>query len=211
MPEAAEPAAPAEPIVTTQAEQTAFTIVVLGDSLTAGYGLDREDALPEQMADILEKSGKPVNMVNAGVSGDTTAGGLARYDFSVKSAKPDLLVVALGANDFLNGMSAEAAKANLGEIIGKAQSDGVQVILASVETGDVSKLDSRIEAYANIYPELAAAYDVPLFKGLLTGVRGRTDLIQLDGLHPTKAGVAIMAERMAAFVGDYVPDEAVAP
>ena len=128
VPQAATEPAPAEPI---EAEDAAFTIVMLGDSLTAGYGLDREDALPEQMGAIFQRNGYQVNMVNAGVSGDTTAGGLARYDFSVKSAEPDLLVVALGANDFINGMSAAAARANLAAIIEKAQSDGVAVILAS--------------------------------------------------------------------------------
>jgi len=184
-----------------------FTIVMLGDSLTAGFGLATNEALPEQIARVLEGNGFEVNVVNAGVSGDTTAGGLARYDWSVASANPDLLIVALGANDFLNGTSAANARSNLGAILARANADGVQAILASVEAGDIAQGDPRIAEYAAIYPALAAEYDVPLFVGILEGVRGSPSLVQLDGLHPTREGVKVMAARMAKFIGPFLPEE----
>lgn len=191
--------------ITTPVAETRFTIVMLGDSLTAGFGLATREALPEQVALILERDGYAVNVVNAGVSGDTTAGGLARYDWSVASANPDLLIVALGANDFLGGIPAATARANLAAILARAQSDGTPVILASVEAGEIAQNDARIRAYAVIYAELAAEYDVPLFVDILSGVRGKPSLVQLDGLHPTREGVKVMAARMGKFIVPYLP------
>lgn len=208
-PDAVLETVPKEPNLAVPVSDGAFTIVVLGDSLTAGFGLAREDALPEQMGALFAASGRDnVTMVNAGVSGDTTAGGLARYDWSVASANPDLLIVALGANDFLGGVAATDARGNLAQIIERAQAGNVSVILANVEAGDIATRDPRIAAYAAIYPDLAETYDVPLFKGILGGVRGQTGLIQSDGLHPTRQGVAIMAERLAGFVAAYLPEQA---
>ena len=188
-------------------EAAPYKIVMLGDSLTAGFGLAADEALPERLEVIFEGNGFDVDVVNAGVSGDTTAGGLARYDWSVASAEPDLLVVALGANDFFNGVPARAARDNLAAILARAQADGVPVILASVEAGDNPDENPRIEEYAAIYPELAAEYDVPLFEDILRGVRGDLSLVQLDGLHPTREGVKVMATRMAKFIGAYLPDQ----
>lgn len=196
----------AAPAATEVVVDDRFTIVMLGDSLTAGFGLATKYALPEQMADIFKRNGFDIKVINAGVSGDTTAAGLARYDWSVGSADADLLVVALGANDFLNGSSPVTARRNLAEIIERAKSDGLQVILAGVEAGAIAGRDVEIGEYAAIYPELAAAYDVPLFDDILGGVRGNPDLLQLDGLHPTRRGARVMAERMAKFVGAYLPE-----
>ena len=195
----------------TNAEDTAFTIVMLGDSLTAGFDLAIEEALPDQVALLLESKGYDVNVINAGVSGDTTAGGLARYDWSVASANPDLLIVALGANDFLGGLSPTRAKDNLGSILERAKADGLEVILASVEAGNRGDDDPRIAEYSAIYPELAEAYDVPLFEDILRGVRDDFTLVQLDGLHPTRDGVKLMARRMARFLEPHLPKEASAP
>ncbi len=207
------PPAPASAPVTVEVAPQApvqderFTIVMLGDSLTAGFGLATDEALPEELARILARNGFNLDVINAGVSGDTTAGGLARYDWSVASAKPDLLIVALGANDFLQRIPAEQARKNLSAIIERAQGDGVGVVLASVEAGGNEDEDPRIDAYAAIYPELAAKYDVPLFEDILRGVRGEFTLMQLDGLHPTREGVKIIATRMAKFVGPYLPEQ----
>lgn len=195
----------------TEAEETTFTIVMLGDSLTAGFDLAIEEALPDQVALLLESKGYDVNVINAGVSGDTTAAGLARYDWSVASANPDLLIVALGANDFLGGLSPVRAKDNLGAILERAQADGVDVILASVEAGNGADDDPRIAEYSAIYPELADAYDVPLFEDILRGVRDEFTLVQLDGLHPTRDGVKVMARRMARFLEPHLAKEASAP
>jgi len=184
-----------------------FTIVMLGDSLTAGFGLATEEALPEQLALLLERNGFDVKVVNAGVSGDTTAGGLARYDWSVASAEPDLLIVALGANDFLGGTPAATARANLGAILQRAKADGLEVVLAGVSAEDISENDERIRAYKVIYEELAAEYETPLFGDILGGVRGNPNLVQLDGLHPTRDGVKVMAARMGKFIGVFLPEQ----
>ena len=181
-------------------------VVMLGDSLTAGYGLPEDQALPVQVGTALAALGIDAEMVNAGMSGDTTGGGLDRYDWSVRSADPDLLLIALGANDFLRGLSAEATTANLSKIIETAQGDGVDVVLISVEARSTELTDSREAAFAAIYPSLAETYDVTHYRGLLDGVRDRPELLQPDGLHPTAEGVRLMAERLAAFLTPYIEE-----
>jgi len=171
-------------------------VVFLGDSLTAGFGLAAQDALPDQVARALAQGGVEIATVNAGVSGDTTANGLARYDWSVASAKPDLLVVALGANDYLLGLSPDTARDNLAAIITRAQADGVPVLLAGIEPRSDAAQGSRDAAFAAIYPDLAAEHGVPLYPALLEGVRDNPELLQSDGVHPTADGVALMAERL---------------
>ena len=175
-------------------------IVFLGDSLTAGFGLGPEFALPEQIGARLEAAGVAATIINAGVSGDTTGGGLARYDWSVASAEPDLVFVALGANDYLGGGSPEQAKENLRAILTRIKEDGAQAVLASVEARSTGIDDPRAEAFSQIYPELAAEFAVPHFIGLLSKVRGQTDLLLQDGLHPTAEGIGLMADDVAAFL-----------
>ncbi len=192
----AEPA----PTTTTETEAGGPVLVFLGDSLTAGFGLGPEYALPEQIGARLERAGVEARIINAGVSGDTTAGGLARYDWSVASANPDLVFVALGANDYLGGGSPDQARANLRAILTRLQADGVQAVIASVEARASGIDDPRAEAFSQIYPELAAEFGVPHFIGLLSKVRGRADLLLQDGLHPTAEGVGLMADDVAAFL-----------
>jgi len=211
-PDAGEPVATPEPApVANQAPQSAEpasdevpadtpVIVFLGDSLTAGFGLGQEFALPEQIGARLETAGVDVTVVNAGVSGDTTAGGLARYDWSVASANPDVVFVALGANDYLSGGSPEQARTNLRAILTRIQADGAQAVIASVEARSSGIDDPRAEAFSQIYPELAAEFDVPHFIGLLSKVRGQTDLLLQDGLHPTAEGIGLMADDVTAFL-----------
>ena len=110
----------------------AFVIVMLGDSLTAGFGLPEDDAPPALIEERLRGQGLNVDVINAGVSGDTTAGGLARYDWSVASAKPDLLVIALGANDYLGGVTPARARQNLNAIIGRAQEAALPIALVGL-------------------------------------------------------------------------------
>ena len=175
-------------------------IVFLGDSLTAGFGLASEAALPDQMQARLRDAGLDVSIVNAGVSGDTTANGLARYAWSVGSLEPDTVIIALGVNDYLLGLSSDITRANLAALIEQAQADGTSVILAGLEPRFDAPEGSRDAAFAAIYPELAATYDVPLYPALMRGVRDNPDLLQGDGLHPTTAGVVVMADQMATFL-----------
>ncbi len=217
--ESEAPAEPGSPVVVpapadiatenvTLSEPGKTTIVFLGDSLTAGFGLSTTDALPEQLEALFHAEGREdLVFINAGVSGDTTGGGLARYDWSVASADPDLLIVALGANDFFGGVDPANVKANLAAIIERAQADDLPIILASVEAGEIAEIDEFVAAYTGIYPELAEAYNVPLYTDVLSGVRGNANLVQQDGLHPTKEGVAVMAERMSEFLWAHLPED----
>lgn len=175
-------------------------IVMLGDSLTAGYGLPAEAAVPVLTEQRLEASGFDVDIINAGVSGDTTSMGLARYDWSVASTDPDILIIALGANDFLSGLPAELARDNLAKIIEKAQAAEVQVILAGLEPRWPETPASLEEAYISIYPELAATYEVALYPSYMDGVWSEPDNLLPDGLHPNLKGVEIMAANLSAFL-----------
>ncbi|MEM7768234.1 MAG: arylesterase [Pseudomonadota bacterium] len=176
------------------------TVVFLGDSLTAGFQLPPGDALPAQVGRVLAARGIKINAVNAGVSGDTTANGLARYDWSVAAANPDLLVIALGANDYLLDLSPDLTRTHLASLIDRAQAVGVPVILAGIEPRSGAAPGSRDAAFASIYPDLAAEYDLPLLPALLEGVRGEPSLLLSDGLHPTAEGVAIMAQQLGEVI-----------
>lgn len=196
-PSASPSAARVEEAAETETTQRGPTVVMLGDSLTAGFGLAAEEALPAALERRLAEIGVSAVFVNAGVSGDTTGGGRDRYDFSVRGADADLVLVALGANDFLRGLAPEIAKENLAAIIEAAQADGAPVALIGLKppTGG-----ARAAAFAAIYPALAEAYGVPLFDAMLRSVRNKPALIQSDGLHPTAAGVEMIAEDLAPFV-----------
>ncbi|MDA8708097.1 arylesterase [Hellea sp.] len=176
------------------------TIVFLGDSLTAGFGLSRKDALPQQVAAQLQDSYPNLTIINSGRSGDTTAGGFARYEKSVAAHNPDILILALGANDYIYGRDAKSAKANLTAIIDKAQNDGIQVALAGLVPQSMAKLQTREGRFAAIYPDLARQYNLPLHAELTRGVTGNRDLLLWDQLHPNARGVTVMASNMADFL-----------
>lgn len=176
------------------------TVVMMGDSLTAGFALPEYAALPAQLEDALRAEGVAARFINAGVSGDTTAGGLERYGWTVANAETDMLILALGANDYLSGVAPQAAKANLAAIIERAQADGVAVVLIGLRPQQTQNVTARDAAFATIYPRLAQRYGVPLYPALLAGVRGDPALLQADGLHPTADGVALIASRLAEFV-----------
>lgn len=173
-------------------------VVFLGDSLTAGLGVAEEEAFPEQVRRLLEARGTEVRITNAGVSGDTTAGGLTRLDW-VLGQGPDLVVVALGANDGLRGLSVDETEANLREIVERARASGARVVLAGMRLPPNYGRDYG-ERFAALYPRLAAELGVPLVPFLLEGVGGRPELNQADGIHPTAAGHRRMAEVVAPWV-----------
>jgi len=175
------------------------TLVCLGDSLTAGYGLDEAQAYPE----LLEKKLKDWKVVNAGVSGDTTAGGLKRLDWILKS-KPDAVFVALGANDGLRGIRPSETEKNLGLIVSKIQASGAKVYLAGMfvptNYGQDYFFDFKI-----LYPRVAKRFGVPLMPFLLQDVGGVERLNQADGLHPNAEGAQIVAEHVYQFLKKYLP------
>jgi acyl-CoA thioesterase-1 len=167
-------------------------IVVLGDSLTAGLGLAPRDAYPALLQQRLDASGLDFEVVNAGVSGDTSAGGLARLDWALQG-DVRILVVALGGNDALRALPAEELRRNLGAIIEKAQSRGITVMLAGMEAPPNFGRD-YIVSFHNVYPALATQYHVAFVPFLLQGVAGSDALNQRDGIHPTAEGARILAD-----------------
>jgi acyl-CoA thioesterase-1 len=180
------PAAPAEPVSARQ------RIVVLGDSLTAGLGIDRDQAYPARLEQLLKDAGHDYEVINAGVSGDTTAGGLRRLDWALEG-NVRVLIVALGGNDGLRGLSIEEMKRNLTEIIMRAQQKDIKVLLAGMEAlpnlGETYTLEFR-----QAFRELAKEHQVQFVPFLLTGVAGQAKLNQADGIHPNAEGARLIAE-----------------
>lgn len=169
------------------------TVVFLGDSLTAGLGLDVPQNFPSLIQQRLAAAGYAHRVVNAGVSGDTSAGGLRRLDWALAEGKPDVLVVGLGGNDGLRGLPPEQLEENLAAIIEHGQKRGVTVILAGMEAPPNFGADytSRFRA---VYPRLAERYGVTLIPFLLEGVAGVGSLNQADGIHPNARGAELLAE-----------------
>jgi acyl-CoA thioesterase-1 len=173
-------------------------IVALGDSLTAGYGLATEQAYPSLLEAQLRSAGYNATVVNAGVSADTSAGGLRRVDWAL-DADVRIMIVALGGNDALRGLSVDELRQNLASIIERAQAKGVAVILAGMEAPP-NLGPAYTRAFRQVYRDLADRYRVPLLPFLLDGVAGRFDLNQADGIHPNAAGAAIVAQNLWPFV-----------
>jgi len=169
-------------------------IVVLGDSLSAGFGLAAQDALPAKLERALKARGLPVEIENAGVSGDTAAGGLARLDWSVPEGT-DAVILELGANDALRGADPKATRAALEAIIRKLKARKVAVLLAGMLAPRNFGPD-YVQAFDAIYPELAAAHSLILYPFIADGIAGDAALNQADGIHPTAAGVDIIVARM---------------
>ena len=171
-------------------------IVVLGDSLTAGLGIPAANAYPSLLQQRVDAEGLNFDVVNAGVSGDTSAGGLSRLDWALQG-DVRLLIVALGANDGLRGLPVEQLRRNLARIIQRAKTRGIAVILAGMEAPPNFGGD-YIVAFHQVYPSVAAEYDVALVPFLLEGVAGRADLNQNDGTHPSVDGARIVADNVWA-------------
>ena len=186
--------APAPPVVadasTDPAVANAPRIVFLGDSLTAGYGLDRDDAVPALIQTRLRDAGYAYEVVNAGVSGDTSAGGLSRLDWSL-SGDVSVLVVELGANDGLRGLPVRELKRNLTEIITRAQAKGIKVILTGMEAPPNFGPAYTTE-FREVYRQLAHEHDVTFVPFYLDGVAGIPDLNIADGIHPNAEGSRII-------------------
>jgi len=173
-------------------------IVALGDSLTAGLGVGPSDALPAVLERLLKGKGYPVEIQNAGVSGDTTAGGLARLDWAVPDGT-QAVILALGANDMLGGLDVQRARNNLESIIKQLKARHIPVLLAGMHANRTLG-DDYVKAFDRIYPELAETYGLIFYPFLLDGVALDPKLNQADGLHPNPEGVRRIAERMLPFV-----------
>lgn len=176
------------------ARAEATNIVVLGDSLTAGYGLARNESFPAQLEAALKARGYNVRIVNAGVSGDTARAGLKRLDWAL-SPDTDAVIVELGGNDALQGLPPEATKTALAKIIARLQTKGLPVLLAGMEAPrNLGK--AYVTSFGKIYPALARQYDVLLYPFFLEGAALNGALMQRDGIHPNAEGVAVIVKNI---------------
>jgi acyl-CoA thioesterase I len=173
---------------------TARTIVAFGDSLVAGLGLPENEAFPARLEAALRDRGHDVTVVNAGVSGDTTSGGLARLEWSVPEGTGGV-ILELGANDMLRGISPAQTLANLDAIIARLKERNIPVLLAGMRAAPNMGTEYASEFDA-IYPELAQRHGIGLYPFFLDGVAAQPELNQSDGMHPNRAGVDVIVQRM---------------
>jgi len=167
------------------------TIVVVGDSLSSGYGLTAEQSWVAMLTERLESEAYGYEVVNASIAGDTSAGGLARLPRLLAAHDPALVVIELGGNDGLRGQPVETLRANLARMIELSQQHGARVLLAGMQIPP-NYGPAYTRALASVYPELAARFDVPLVGFLLDGVALHPELMQADGIHPNAAGQKIV-------------------
>jgi acyl-CoA thioesterase I len=171
-------------------------IVALGDSLTAGYGLQAGEDFASKLQESLIKEGLDVKIDNAGVSGDTTAGGLARIDWAIEGdQKPDLVLVALGANDMLRGIDPAVTKDNLSKILTKLKEKEIPAFLIGMRSPTNMGQFFRGK-FDKVYKELAGEYGVPLYPFFLDGVAMKADLNLEDGMHPNAKGVDMIVQKI---------------
>ena len=187
-------------------------VVFLGDSLTAGLGLDEDQAYPAVLERELEEEGLPVRVLNAGVSGDTTAGGLSRIGWLL-GQRPDVVVVALGANDGLRALPVEQAEKNLREIVRRSQAAGARVLLLGMKMPP-NYGPEYTRSFEGMYAAIAKDMNVPLVPFLLEGVGGERSLNQGDGIHPTAKGPEVLAKKVRPYLEEVLremePKEAAA-
>jgi acyl-CoA thioesterase-1 len=191
LPLAALHAQPAQPV------GSPIKLVFLGDSLAAGLGLKPEQSFPSRLEAALRAQGRNVTVLNQGVSGDTTAGGLDRVDWLLAD-KPDIVLIELGANDALRGLDPALAERNLSAIIEKLKAAGVTVWLAGM-MAPRNFGPEYVAAFDGLYKRLADKYQVPLYPFILDGVAQDPALNQADGMHPNVRGAQVIADRLLPF------------
>lgn len=187
--------------VAAQAAGRPIRILAFGDSLTQGYGVPPGDDFPDVLEHALKAKGLNVSVINAGVSGDTSAGGLARLDWSLEDANnpPDAAILELGANDGLRGLPVDDMAKNLDTILARFKARGIPVLLAGMKAPR-NYGDAYAKQFDAVYPQLARKYGVLLYPFFLDGVALNTNLIQADGLHPNPAGVEVIVRNMTPMV-----------
>lgn len=198
-PEATIPAAPVE----RAPEAPRPRIVALGDSLTAGLGLPPDEAYPAVLEERIRQRGYPFQVVNAGVSGDTSAGGLRRVDWAL-DGDVRILILALGANDGLRGLPVDEMTRNLQEIIDRAQRRNVSVLLVGMEAPP-NYGERYTREYREAFQDLAKRNHVEFMPFLLAGVAAVPDLNQRDGLHPTSRGARMLADNLLPVLEKMLP------
>lgn len=184
-----------KPLVTPKLTTDKRKIVAFGDSLTAGFGLTEKESYPYLLQKKLETDGYNYEVVNAGVSGETSLGGLERIDWVLEQEKVEILILELGANDLLRGLPVAKMKQNLAKIIEKAQAKKIQVLLCGMLAPPSVGAQYQRD-YAAAFPDLASEYKVAFLPFLLENIALNKDLNQADGIHPNAKGAAIMTENI---------------
>jgi acyl-CoA thioesterase-1 len=192
------PRGPAPSATDARSETAGAQIVVLGDSLTAGYGLPAVESYPALLQKRLDREGYGLEILNAGVSGDTTAGGLRRIDW-VLHDDVRILILALGANDGMRGLPVDAMKHNLESMIERAEARKIDVLLAGMEAPP-NMGSSYTSQFKEAFEELAREHDLDFFPFLLQDVAGDPRFNQRDGIHPNAEGARIMADNVWTFL-----------
>ena len=182
------------PIDSKANQNTQIKILVLGDSLTAGYGLDKNGSFPAVLEKYLRASGWDTTITNGGVSGDTSAGGKNRLKWALRK-NPDVVIIELGANDGLRGLNPNNTKENLAAILRELRQRKISVLLAGM-LAPPNFGKTYGQEFKKIYLDLAREFNVPLYKFFLDGVAGKPALNQSDGIHPNKKGVVVIVERI---------------
>jgi acyl-CoA thioesterase-1 len=180
------------------AKPEAPKVIFLGDSLTAGLGVSVEEAFPAQVGEILAAEGHPIQVINAGVSGDISAGGASRLDWLLRQ-KPAVVVVGLGANDGLRGQPLKDLEANLLNVVQRSQAAGAKVLILGMKIPPNYGKDYA-DAFEAIYPRVAKQTGAALMPFLLEGVGGEPELNQADGIHPTVEGHKRVAKNVAPYL-----------
>lgn len=188
------------------AQNVPIKIAMLGDSLTAGYGVKPDQAIPVRLQAALKAEGRDVAVLNHGVSGDTTAGGLDRVDWMLAD-KPDIVMVELGANDALRAIDPATAERNLDAILAKLKEAKVTVWLIGM-MAPRNLGPEYVKAFDGLYKKLADKYQVPLYPFILDGVAQDAVLNQGDGLHPNPEGVEVVVQHLLPFVNKNLDDYA---
>ena len=178
----------------------------MGDSLAAGYGVKPEQSFPVRLEAALKAAGRAVTVLNQGVSGDTTAGGLERIDWMLAD-KPDIVLVELGGNDALRGTDPAVTEKNLSAIVEKLKAAGVTVWLAGMQAPRNLGSD-YVTAFDGLYKRVADKYQVPLYPFILDGLEQSPVFLQGDGIHPNPHGAQIVADRLLPFVTKNLDDAA---
>jgi len=184
-----------KPLITPNISGQRPKIVALGDSLTAGFGLTENESYPYLLQQRLKADGYDYEVVNAGVSGDTSLGGLERADWVLGQENVEILILELGANDLLRGMPVARMKDNLSKIIQKAKARNIKILLCGMLAPPTMGAEYQ-RAYTNAFPELASEHNVSFMPFVLEGIALKRELNQGDGIHPNAAGAKIMTENI---------------
>lgn len=190
-----ERSAPPSPSTEASLDDARMAVVALGDSLTAGYGMRADEAYPAFLQQKIDAKGLPFKVVNAGVSGDTTAGGRRRLGWAIDGQDVSVLIVALGGNDGLRGLPVKEMRDNLAAILDEAHTRGVRVLLTGMEAPP-NNGPRYTDAFRDVFSELAGEHNVVFFPFLLKDVAGSAELNQRDGIHPNSDGAQILADNL---------------